>query len=120
MLPHARGYRLFHPQFGYLFNSYYNTIGERTPRDMRGLMSRPTLAEVLSYRAHVHHAMERFILNSDGDLLRQLAPIIVMGINHEQQHQELMITDVKTVLAMNPLRPVYRAAGYYFSQKFRR
>ena len=108
LAPHATGYRLFHPQFGYLFNSYYNTIGERTPRDMRGLMSRPTLAEVLSYRAHVHHAMERFILNADGDLLRQLAPIIVMGINHEQQHQELMITDVKTVLAMNPLRPVYR------------
>ena len=109
LAPHARGYRLFHPQFGYLFNSYYNTIGERTPRDMRGLMSRPTLAEVLAYRAHVRHAMERFILDADSDLLRQLAPIIILGINHEQQHQELMITDVKTVLSMNPLRPVYRA-----------
>jgi ergothioneine biosynthesis protein EgtB len=109
LAPHARGYRLFHPQFGYLFNSYYNAIGERTPRDLRGLMSRPTLAEVLSYRAHVHRAVERFILDSDSDVLRQLAPIIVLGINHEQQHQELMITDVKTVLAMNPLRPIYRA-----------
>jgi ergothioneine biosynthesis protein EgtB len=109
LAPHARGYRLFHPQFSYFFNSYYNTIGERTPRDLRGLMSRPTLADVRAYRTHVHRAMERFILDSNGDLLRQLAPIIVLGINHEQQHQELMITDVKTVLAMNPLRPIYRA-----------
>ncbi len=109
LAPHASGYRLFHPQFGYFFNSYYNTIGERTPRDLRGLMSRPTLAEVLSYRTHVHKAMERFILNAESDLFRQLAPIVILGINHEQQHQELMITDVKTVLAMNPLRPVYRA-----------
>ncbi len=109
LAPYARGYHLFHPKFGYFFNSYYNTIGERTPRDLRGLMSRPTLAEVLSYRTHVHKAMERFILNAEGDPFRQLAPIIILGINHEQQHQELMITDVKTVLAMNPLRPVYRA-----------
>ncbi len=109
LTPHARGYHLFHPKFGYLFNSYYNAIGARTPRDVRGLMSRPALAEVLAYRAHVHRALERFMLEAEADVLHSVAPILIMGMNHEQQHQELMLTDVKTVLAMNPLRPVYRA-----------
>lgn len=109
LTPHVRGYRVFHPKFGYLFNSYYNTIGARTPRDMRGLMSRPTLAEVFAYRDHVYRSMERLISEGSRDVLQTIGPLIIMGINHEQQHQELMLTDVKTVLAMNPLRPVYRA-----------
>jgi ergothioneine biosynthesis protein EgtB len=109
LTPYAHGYRVFHPKFGYLFNSYYNTIGARTPRDMRGLMSRPTLADVRNYRSHVERSVERLISDGTSDLLQQIAPLIIMGINHEQQHQELMLTDVKTVLAMNPLRPIYRA-----------
>jgi ergothioneine biosynthesis protein EgtB len=99
----------FNAKYGYLFNSYYNSIGDRTPRDMRGLMSRPTLADVWNYRRHVDAAMEKFIEKSDEATFHQALPIIILGLNHEQQHQELMITDVKTVLAMNPLRPVYRA-----------
>jgi ergothioneine biosynthesis protein EgtB len=109
LTPHAHGYRVFHPKFGYLFNSYYNAIGARTPRDMRGLMSRPTLAEVRNYRSHVERSVERLISEGTSDVLQQIAPLIIMGINHEQQHQELMLTDVKTVLAMNPLRPIYCA-----------
>ena len=101
-------HREFNPKYGYLFNSYYNSIGDRTPRDIRGLMSRPTLADVWNYRRHVDNAIEKFILKSDEDVFQQAMPLIILGLNHEQQHQELMITDVKTVLAMNPLRPVYR------------
>jgi len=99
----------FNAKYGYLFNSYYNSIGDRTPRDLRGLMSRPTLADVWNYRRHVDTGIEKFILNSSEDVFQKALPIVILGLNHEQQHQELMITDVKTVLAMNPLRPVYRA-----------
>ena len=109
LLPNDPSYREFHPTFSYLFNSYYNAIGDRTPRDIRGLMSRPTLAEVWNYREHVDRAINNFFQDAIEHVLRPTAPIIVLGINHEQQHQELMLTDVKTVLALNPLRPVYRA-----------
>ena len=108
LLPHALSYRAFHPKYGYLFNSYYNSIGDRTPRDVRGLMSRPTLADVWEYRTHVERAMEQFLTTASEDLFGLVLPVITLGIHHEQQHQELMITDVKTVLAMNPLCPIYR------------
>ena len=108
LLPYLKGYREFHPQYGYFFNSYYNSIGDRTPRDMRGLMSRPTLGEVWDYRRHIEKAMEHLLSEADDSLLVKLKSIITLGNNHEQQHQELMLTDVKTVLAMNPLRPIYR------------
>ena len=101
-------YREFHPQFAYLFNSYYNAIGDRTPRDMRGLMSRPTMEEVWNYREHVDRALADFVSAASDDLLHTITPLVDLGINHEQQHQELMLTDVKTVLALNPLRPTYR------------
>ncbi|HET6400830.1 MAG TPA: ergothioneine biosynthesis protein EgtB [Candidatus Kapabacteria bacterium] len=109
LLPHDPTYREFHPTFSYLFNSYYNAVGTRTPRDMRGLMSRPTLAEVWDYREHVDRAMNAFLKHASENAIEQANSIIVLGLNHEQQHQELIITDVKTILAMNPLRPVYRA-----------
>ena len=105
LLQYDTSYREYHPTFGYLFNSYYNAIGDRTPRPARGLMSRPTLVEVMQYRAHVDHAMERLIEREDSSI----SSLIVLGLNHEQQHQELILTDVKTVLAMNPLRPVYQS-----------
>ncbi|MFI5200811.1 MAG: ergothioneine biosynthesis protein EgtB [Candidatus Kapaibacterium sp.] len=109
LLPNDPSYREFHPTFSYLFNSYYNAVGDRTPRDIRGLMSRPTLAEVWNYRDYVDRAMNNFFQRASEDVMRRTVPIIVLGINHEQQHQELIVTDVKTVLAMNPLRPIYRA-----------
>lgn len=109
LLPHDPNYREFHPKFSYLFNSYYNAIGDRTPRDVRGLMSRPTMAEVWDYRHYVDRAMMDFFQRSSESAMELAKPVIILGMNHEQQHQELIVTDVKTVLAMNPLQPIYRA-----------
>jgi ergothioneine biosynthesis protein EgtB len=107
LLPHLPGYRVFHERFGYLFNSYYEAIGPRHARPERGLLSRPTLAEVLQYRAHVDEHMARLL---DTQHWREdLRALVLLGLNHEQQHQELMLTDVKHVLSRNPLEPAYRA-----------
>jgi ergothioneine biosynthesis protein EgtB len=99
---HAAGYQDFHPAFGYLFNSYYNAIGERHPRPRRGLLTRPSLDEVRAYRRHVDAAMGRLLEagNVPADLLD-------LGLNHEQQHQELLLTDLKALFGRNPLRPFY-------------
>jgi len=101
--PAARNYRPFHPQFEYLFNSYYNALGPQWYRPHRGLLTRPTVAEILDYRAHVDAAMSRLL--DEGAFP---APVVELGLHHEQQHQELMLTDVKYLLSQNPLRPVYR------------
>ena len=116
LLAHHQNYREFHPQYAFLFNSYYNSLGDRTPRNIRGLMSRPTMEEVWNYREHVDREMENFLNGAKDNVLSTIYPILDLGINHEQQHQELMVTDVKTVLAMNPLRPVYRARDTSSSQ----
>jgi ergothioneine biosynthesis protein EgtB len=100
------GYRPFHPQFRVLFNSYYNAVGEQHPRPERGMLSRPSLDEVLVYRAHV----DRYVLELfDQPTVEPFANTIELGLHHEQQHQELIVTDVKHMLSLNPLRPVYRA-----------
>jgi ergothioneine biosynthesis protein EgtB len=106
--PHLPGYRPFHPQFGFLFNSYYNAVGPRWPRPQRGLLSRPTVAEVYRYRAYVDEHMARLFRPGCAELLRDLAATLVLGLHHEQQHQELIVTDLKHALAANPLCPVYR------------
>lgn len=98
-------YRVFDEKFGFLFNSYYNSIGERTARDHRGDLSRPTVKEVYAYRKHVDHRMCTFIGNGLSDEAKEL---IILGLNHEQQHQELFLTDLKYTLGVNPLFPVYR------------
>lgn len=102
------GYRTFHPRFNYLFNSYYNAVGERHCRPNRGLLSRPTVAEVYEYRAHVDAAMGEFL--AGGDVPGDLRPVVELGLHHEQQHQELLLTDIKHVFATNPLQPTYREA----------
>lgn len=99
-----RGHAPFHERYGYLFNSYYEGVGARVARPRRGLLSRPTVDEVLAYRAHVDRAMLD-VLSED---LGSLAAVFEIGLHHEQQHQELLLTDVKTVLAANPLHPAYR------------
>ena len=105
LLPYLPGYTVFHPQFGYLFNSYYEAVGARHPRHQRGLLSRPTVAEVYRYRAHVDRAMmELLCLVQHPDL----ADLLILGLHHEQQHQELLLTDIKHILALNPLHPIYR------------
>ncbi|HTW88046.1 MAG TPA: ergothioneine biosynthesis protein EgtB [Candidatus Binataceae bacterium] len=102
------GYRPFHPLFGFLFNSYYEAEGPRWPRPERGLLSRPTVAEVFRYRAHVDDHMNGLLSSSR---CLEVAPAILLGINHEQQHQELLITDLKHAWSTNPLHPVYREAA---------
>ncbi|MGH7531127.1 MAG: ergothioneine biosynthesis protein EgtB [Gemmatimonadales bacterium] len=97
------GYRSFHPQFEYLFNSYYNAVGPQWYRPHRGLLTRPTVAEVLEYRAHVDATMARVLETGSYP-----EAVVELGLHHEQQHQELILTDVKYLLAQNPLRPVYR------------
>jgi ergothioneine biosynthesis protein EgtB len=108
LVPHRPGYRVFHPSFSYLFNSYYNAIGPRVARPERGLMTRPSLADVCHYRAAVDAAVEDFLPDVEEAVASQIVPIIELGLNHEQQHQELIVTDIKYTLARNPLRPAYR------------
>ena len=101
-------YESLHPQYSYLFNSYYVQAGERYPRPQRGLLTRPTVEEVVQYRQYIDEQMLELIENVGLDTWNRLAPIIEIGIHHEQQHQELMLTDVKHVLSFNPLHPTYR------------
>jgi len=93
--------------YAFLFNSYYNTVGPQFTRAQRGLLSRPTVAEVGAFRRHVDDHVVALLSRADDALLDELADLIVMGCHHEQQHQELLLTDIKHVLAFNPLHPVY-------------
>lgn len=103
--PHAKDYRVFDPAFEYLFNSYYEAVGPRHPRPQRGLITRPGVEEVLAYRRHVTTSMLDF-LQGDHDA----RDLVELGLHHEQQHQELILMDIKHALSMNPLRPAYRSA----------
>jgi ergothioneine biosynthesis protein EgtB len=109
LVPHSASYRPLNPQYAYLFNSYYVQAGERHCRAQRGYISRPTVAEVFEYRQHVDHGMIDLLENAGDDLRATLEPLLTIGLHHEQQHQELMLTDLKHVFSVNPLRPVYRA-----------
>jgi ergothioneine biosynthesis protein EgtB len=108
--PFAPGYVTFDPRFSYLFNSYYVAVGDRHCRQNRGQLSRPTVAEVYEYRAHVDRQMNRWLssIGDDPRKLQEVAPLLELGLHHEQQHQELMLTDIKHVFWVNPLRPAYR------------
>jgi ergothioneine biosynthesis protein EgtB len=108
LLPHLPGYRPFHPAYGYLFNSYYEAVGPRHPRPERGFLSRPGIAEIADYRAHVDAAMGELFAAADGTAV---AALVELGLHHEQQHQELLLMDIKHVLSLNPLQPAYRAAA---------
>src|SRR5690606_4690212 len=104
----AEGYRLYDERYPYLFNSYYVQAGERHCRAQRGYLSRPTVEEVLAFRRHVTEAMQRLLEGFDAQARPEVAGVIEVGLQHEQQHQELMLTDIKHVFSVNPLRPVYR------------
>ncbi|AKD57276.1 ergothioneine biosynthesis protein EgtB [Spirosoma radiotolerans] len=101
--PNVPGYRIFHDDFSYVFNSYYETVGKRVLRTDRGNLSRPTVAGVYAYRAYVDEQMSRFL--DTAELSPDLHALILLGLNHEQQHQELLITDIKYILGHNPLLP---------------
>ncbi|MEE8119698.1 MAG: ergothioneine biosynthesis protein EgtB [Gammaproteobacteria bacterium] len=103
--PRLPDYREFNKQFGFLFNSYYYTVGSMHQRAERGMLTRPTVAETRQYRAHVDEHMEQ-LLEKHGEEAT-IRDLIVLGINHEQQHQELMLTDIKHVFSRNPLLPAY-------------
>src|SRR5438045_3608519 len=106
--PYCPGYEEIDPAYAYLFNSYYVQAGERHCRAQRGLITRPTVRETYAYRARVDAAMGELLVSASEDLLRPLAPRVTLGLHHEQQHQELLLTDLKPLLALNPLRPAYR------------
>lgn len=109
-----KSYKEYHPDFGFLFNSYYNTIGQRTFRADRGNITRPGVSEVYAYRSYVNeHMMELF----DQDLSPELRELIELGLNHEQQHQELLITDLKYTLGHNPIFPVYDENTNFLADK---
>jgi len=101
-------YESLHPQYNFLFNSYYVQIGERHSRPQRGLISRPTVDEVYDYRAYVDKSMNNVFNKLDVKKFDEIAPVIEIGLHHEQQHQELIITDIKHVLSQNPLYPLYK------------
>ncbi|MDX1483859.1 MAG: ergothioneine biosynthesis protein EgtB [Alphaproteobacteria bacterium] len=108
LLPLAPGYAPFHPRFGYIFNSYYEAVGPRHARPQRGLLTRPPLTEVHAYRDHVDAAMVGLVDSAADDVWTAAAPLIELGIHHEQQHQELLLTDIKHALGGQPLAPAYR------------
>ncbi|MGB9989239.1 ergothioneine biosynthesis protein EgtB [Pseudoduganella rhizocola] len=106
------GFAPFHQAFRVLFNSYYNGVGDKHPRPQRGLLTRPAMAQVRDYRANVDARMVALLGRALDDAARtQLIALLTLGLEHEQQHQELMLTDVKHLLAQNALQPEYLAAG---------
>ncbi len=107
--PFLSGYQVFDERFSFCFNSYYETVGDRQPRASRGLLTRPTVSEVRDYRAHVDAALETLLAGPDADN-EELANRIEIGVNHEEQHQELLLTDILSLFAASPLRPAYREA----------
>ena len=100
-------YRSEVPQYAYLFNSYYNAAGDMHRRDLRGLISRPTVAETYRFRESIDECVTKLLEEADDALLAEIEPILILGLHHEQQHQELLVTDIKHVFAQNPLYPVF-------------
>ena len=109
LAPHLPDYRVFDEAFSYLFNSYYVAAGPRHARPRRGLLSRPSVGEVADYRSHVDQAVERLLAHVAEDELAEVTRILEIGLHHEQQHQELILTDILHALAQNPLAPAYDA-----------
>jgi ergothioneine biosynthesis protein EgtB len=107
LTPHLAGYRVFDREFAYLFNSYYVAAGPRHARPERGLITRPAGARVAEYRAHVDGAVEQLVASVEEAALPEVLRILEIGLHHEQQHQELIITDILHAFAQNPLAPAY-------------
>ncbi|MGN6319978.1 ergothioneine biosynthesis protein EgtB [Trinickia sp.] len=115
--PHAPGYRPFDERYAYLFNSYYEALGPRHARPQRGLLTRPSLDDVHAYRRHVDEAVAALIAKADADTLASVEPLVTLGLHHEQQHQELIVTDMLHAFSCNPLRPAYRPGSSHGSDK---
>jgi ergothioneine biosynthesis protein EgtB len=113
--PMAPGYAVFNPCFHELFNSYYEALGPRHPRPQRGILSRPSLDEVWAYRRHVEAALQHFLVHADPSTFEAAREVIMLGMHHEQQHQELILTDIKHAFSLNPLYPAYQSDGHAVS-----
>src|SRR5436190_3709169 len=107
--PNSPAYKTFDERFAFLFNSYYVAAGPRHARPKRGLITRPHVAEVADYRAHVDAAVAMLIENATAAELERILPLVEIGLNHEEQHQELMLTDILHAFAQNPTQPAYDA-----------
>ena len=101
-------YRSEVPQYAYLFNSYYNAAGDMHRRDLRGLISRPTVAETYRFRKSIDQCVIKLLAEADESLFSEIASVVTLGLHHEQQHQELLVTDIKHVFSQNPLYPVFQ------------
>lgn len=110
LVPYAQGYQIFDERFPFLFNSYYVAAGPRHARPERGLITRPNAQDVAAYRAHVDEAVARLIESADDNTARAIFPILEIGLHHEQQHQELLLTDILHAFTQNPTDPVYDPA----------
>jgi ergothioneine biosynthesis protein EgtB len=106
--PYLEDYEEYDPQYNYVFNSYYETVGARVIRTDRGNLSRPTVEEIYKYRKYVDDAMHQFFQKN---ISKEIEEIVILGFNHEQQHQELLMTDIKYILGNNPLFPAYKLNG---------
>src|SRR6266853_3681761 len=109
LAPHVADYRVFDERFAYLFNSYYVAAGQRHARPKRGLVTRPDCEQVAAFRAHVDEGIERLLAGADEAQLAEVARILEIGLHHEQQHQELLLTDILHAFAQNPAAPSYDA-----------
>src|SRR4051794_25075878 len=107
--PNLAGHKVFDERFAFLFNSYYVAAGPRHARPKRGLITRPNAAEVANYRVHVDAAVEKLIADASSAAGPEIARILEIGLNHEEQHQELMLTDILHAFAQNPINPAYDA-----------
>jgi len=107
LVPYLGGYEALDARYEFLFNSYYNSVGDQYSRPHRGLLSRPTVQDVYDYRAHIDAGMERLLSHNAPSLGQKIGPVVEIGLNHEQQHQELILTDIKHVFSVNPLRPAF-------------
>lgn len=108
LVQYYKGYKLYHPKYPVIFNSYYIAAGDRWSRENRGQLTRPTVKEVMAYREHVDKHMQELLEVEIGN--EEMQRVVVLGLNHEQQHQELFLYDIKRILGDNPLSPVYRPA----------
>src|SRR5689334_10402905 len=111
LAPHLLGYAPYDERWGYLFNSYYEAVGPRHPRPSRGLLSRPSLDEVRAYRRAVDEVALSALARGAFDAEPSVLDVLELGLNHEEQHQELLLTDIQHAFFANPLRPVYREAS---------
>ncbi|MBP9772009.1 MAG: ergothioneine biosynthesis protein EgtB [Candidatus Pacebacteria bacterium] len=110
LLHHMPGYHVFQEWYHYIFNSYYTTLGDRHCRQNRGTLSRPTVSDIYTYRRHIDEQVEMFLTSMTPETFERLRPTLELGINHEEQHQELLLMDIKHVFWVNPMRPAFHEA----------